>query len=86
MNNSQKNIIHRLKITNGHLKKVVEMSQNGAYCIDIIHQLQAVKAALGKIENKILDNHLNTCVFQAFKTGKKDQAIREVLSVFEKTR
>lgn len=79
-------ISHRLKITQGHLKKVIEMNAKGAYCIDVLHQLQAIRAALGKIESKVLEDHLNTCVQKAFEDGKQDQAIKEVLSVFDKTR
>lgn len=86
MTQDQKNINHRLKIVEGHLKKVVKMQEEGSYCIDILHQLQAIRAALGKIESKVLENHLKTCVQKAFKEGRQEQAIKEVLSVFDKTR
>lgn len=87
MNNDiKKDISQRLKITQGHLKKVIEMNDNGAYCIDVLHQLQAIRAALGKIESKVLENHLNTCVKEAFRKGDQKKAIAEVLSVFAKTR
>jgi DNA-binding FrmR family transcriptional regulator len=86
MNNQKKNISHRLKIVTGHVRKITEMVDKGAYCIDVLHQIQAVKAALGKIESKVLENHMNTCVLDAFKKGRKNEAIKEVMSVFEKTR
>lgn len=86
MHNGHNDISHRLKIAEGHLKKVVDMNQNGAYCIDVLHQLQAIRAALGKIESKVLENHLNTCVKEAFKKGNQKRAVSEVLSVFDKTR
>lgn len=79
-------IAHRLKITEGHLKKVIEMNKNGSYCIDILHQLQAIRAALGKIESKVLEEHLHGCVKDAFSKGDHKKAIGEVLSVFDKTR
>lgn len=82
----KKDISQRLKITQGHLKKVTEMNDNSVYCIDVLHQLQAIRAALGKIESKVLENHLKTCVQKAFEDGKQDQAVKEVLSVFDKTR
>lgn len=82
----QKNINHRLKITTGHLKKVVKMQEEGSYCIDVLHQLQAIRAAIGRIESKVLENHLKTCVQKAFSEGKQEKAIKEVLSVFDKTR
>lgn len=86
MTEDQKNINHRLKIAEGHLKKVVKMQEEGSYCIDILHQLQAIRAALGKIEGKVLENHLKTCVQKAFQDGKQENAVKEVLSVFDKTR
>lgn len=86
MNTDQKDISHRLKIVEGHLKKVVKMQEEDSYCIDVLHQLQAIRAALGKIESKILENHLNTCVKEAFEKGDQKKAVSEVLSVFDKTR
>lgn len=86
MMNGHDDIAHRLKITEGHLKKVIDMNDRGAYCIDVLHQLQAIRAALGKVESKILENHLNSCVKEAFDKGDQKKAISEVLTVFDKTR
>ncbi|KKU03403.1 MAG: hypothetical protein UX99_C0018G0001 [Candidatus Amesbacteria bacterium GW2011_GWB1_47_26] len=76
--------IHRLKIAKGHLDKVIRMVQNGDYCIDILTQSQAVQAALKKVDAIILENHLKTCVTDAVRGDKKDQAIAEVIKVFKK--
>ena len=85
-NGHENNVTHRLKIVEGHIKKINRMHQDGAYCIDLLHQLQAVKAALSKIESKLMENHLKTCVQNAFKNGKQKQAIGEILTIFDKTR
>ena len=85
MRNGHIDIIHRLKITEGHLKKVIEMNENGAYCIDILHQLQAIRAALGQTESKVLEKHLNECVKDAFNKGDHKKAIEEILLIFNKT-
>ncbi len=76
--------IHRLKIAKGHLDKVIRMVQNGDYCIDILTQSQAVQAALKKVDALILENHLKTCVADAVRGDKKDQAVAEVIKVFKK--
>ncbi|KKU79597.1 MAG: hypothetical protein UY06_C0017G0006 [Candidatus Amesbacteria bacterium GW2011_GWA2_47_70] len=60
------------------------MVQNGDYCIDILTQSQAVQAALKKVDAIILENHLKTCVTDAVRGDKKDQAIAEVIKVFKK--
>lgn len=81
---TQERILHRLKITLGHLKKVQQMVEDDNYCIDIIHQSQAVQKALKEIDNLMLENHLKTCVTDAIKLGQKEKAVSEILEVFRK--
>lgn len=82
--NQHEKIVHRLKIARGHLDKVVKMIQAHEYCIDILHQSQAVQKALKETDNIILENHLQTCAAEAIQKGEKDKAIREVMEVFKK--
>lgn len=85
--NIRKESSRRLKIACGHLKKVIEMVEEGRYCIDILQQSLAVQKALKKVDGLILDNHLRTCVTQAFqKNGQKEKMIKELLSVLNKTK
>ncbi|PIP74372.1 MAG: transcriptional regulator [Candidatus Levybacteria bacterium CG_4_10_14_0_8_um_filter_35_23] len=79
-------IIHRLKIAKGHMEKVVKMAEENEYCINIVHQSQAVQSALKKADNLIMENHLLTCVSDAIKRGEQKQAISEVMSVIKKTK
>jgi CsoR family transcriptional regulator, copper-sensing transcriptional repressor len=81
---TQERILHRLKIARGHLEKVIKMVQSDDYCIDILHQSQAVQKALKETDNVILENHLKTCATDAINKGKKDEAIAEVMQVFRK--
>ncbi len=83
--NSKERIIHRLKIVTGHIKKVQKMTEEDAYCIDIIHQSKAIQKALKEIDNLILETHLNSCVVDAINEGKKDEAISEVMNIFKKS-
>lgn len=80
----QERIVHRLKIAQGHLKKVSPMVEENAYCIDVIHQSQAIQKALKEIDNLILENHLKTCSIEAIREGKEEQALEEVISIFKK--
>lgn len=79
-------ISHRLKIARGHLDKVLQMVQEDAYCIAVLHQIQAVERGLKETENVILENHLNTCVADAIQRGKKREVLQEVMEVFKKAR
>ncbi len=81
---TQERIHHRLKIARGHLDKVISMADNNEYCIDVLHQLQAVGKGLKETENVIMENHLRTCAVEAINEGKTDKAIEEVMSVFKK--
>lgn len=82
---TQERILHRLKIAQGHLEKVIKMVEKDEYCIDVIHQSQAVQKALKETDNVILENHLKTCATDAIRKGKKDEAIKEVMQVFKRT-
>jgi CsoR family transcriptional regulator, copper-sensing transcriptional repressor len=78
---TKERIAHRLKISVGQLKKVIEMVEQHKYCIDILHQSQAVQKALRETDNLILENHLHTCAADAIKKGKGKEAIAEVMAV-----
>jgi CsoR family transcriptional regulator, copper-sensing transcriptional repressor len=78
-------ILHRLKIAQGHLKKVIQMVEEDSYCIDVIHQSQAVQKALKEIDNLTLEAHLKGCVSDAIKSGRQDEAVTEVMNIFKKS-
>ncbi len=76
--------MHRLKIARGQLEKVISMVENDQYCIDVLHQTQAIEAALKETDDVIMENHLKTCAAEAIQAGRKDEAIKEVMEVFKK--
>jgi len=58
------------------VRGVGRMVEDGRYCIDVVRQVQAIKAALGGLETLILDDHLSTCVEDAL-TGPSIELRRE---------
>ncbi len=84
MQDPKNNTIHRLKIAKGHLEKVIKMVMEDEYCIDIVHQSMAVQAALKKVNEIVLENHLKTCVSDSIKSGNSNEAVKEVMEVFER--
>ena len=64
--NIKSEILHRLKISRGHLNKIIKMVEEDKYCIDIVHQSLAVQAALKKADGLVLKNQLQTCVAESF--------------------
>ncbi len=81
---TQKRILHRLKISKGHLEKIIKMVGDDAYCIDVLHQMNAVESGLRETGHVILENHLKGCVADSIAKGKKDEAIAEIMEVFKK--
>ena len=78
--------IRRLKTVEGHLRGVIRMVEEDAYCIDVIRQIQAVDAALNKVSTQILENHLNSCVITAINGDdpkERAKVIKEITEVFE---
>ena len=70
----------------GHLEGIKKMVKSDKYCIDIIKQNEAVIAAIKKVNQMILENHLNTCVAEAIKSkNEKEQKkkIKELLELFK---
>lgn len=82
---TKERILHRLKIAQGHLRKVTEMVENDEYCIDVITQSSAVQQALKEVDSIILENHLKGCVADAIKNGRTTEVVSEVMTVFRKS-
>lgn len=81
-------VLRRLRSIAGHIKGVEKMVADDAYCIDIISQVQAVQAALSKVNVKILDDHLHTCVITAVRgdnTTERERMLGEIAGVFAKS-
>ena len=81
---TQERIIHRLKIAKGQIESVMKMVEDDKYCIDVLHQMQAVESALKETGNLVLENHLKSCVADAIGKGKTEEAIGEIMQVFRK--
>lgn len=78
--------LRRLKTIEGHLRGIIRMVEEDAYCIDVIRQIQAVEAALNKASAQILENHLNSCVITAVQGSDKqerERVLKEITEVFE---
>jgi len=80
------NVKKRLKTVEGHLRGIERMVEEEAYCIDIIRQIQAVQAALNKVNAIILEEHLSSCVITAVRgddPDERERVLNEISSVFD---
>lgn len=79
---SKQKIINRLKIIEGQVRGLQDMLDKGTYCVDIITQTSAVKNALSRVEDALMESHLGTCVVHQIKKGKQAVAVDEILKVY----
>jgi DNA-binding FrmR family transcriptional regulator len=79
----------RLKTVAGHVRGIERMVEEGAYCIDVIHQIQAVQAALNRVSTQILEEHLNSCVITAVRgedANERERVLKEIVDVYQATK
>lgn len=89
MGKSKTDILNRLKRIEGQIRGVSQMIADDRYCIDILHQVQAVKAALAKAESEILRDHAACCVSEAIASGDEVEQrakFSELIDLFEKVK
>ena len=80
----RKSVGHRLAIVEGHLRKVHQMVDQGVYCVDIIHQSQAIQHALKNFDEEILRQHLKICVARDIKAGNSEKVTAELMEVYKR--
>lgn len=86
---SRQAIAQRLNRIEGQVRGLGRMLDEDRYCIDILQQIQAVKAALKKAETELLRVHARECVDDALKSGtirERRDKIVELVDLFERVR
>ena len=79
--------INRLRRIEGQVRGVIRMLEEERYCIDVLHQIQAVKAALLRAESEILKDHAATCVESAIASGDGEvqrEKVAELVALFDR--
>lgn len=74
----------RLARIEGQVRGVAKMIDDDRYCIDVVRQVQAIKAALSGLEKLVLDDHLDTCVETALKgksLSERREKVEELVAV-----
>ncbi len=82
-------VVKRLNKIEGQVRGISRMLGEDRYCIDILHQVQATKAALVKVETALLRDHASACVDEALQKGslaEQREKIVELVSLFERVR
>ena len=81
-------LIPRLSRIQGQVGGIARMIEEDRYCIDILTQIQAIKAALRKVEDELLKSHSNHCVAAAIASGDVKEArtkFTELVELFSRS-
>ncbi len=70
--------LRRLRRIEGQVRGLARMVEQDRYCIDVVTQISAVRAALRRAEDEILSDHVGHCVEHAIASGDKRQQRRKV--------
>lgn len=82
-------LVNRLSRIEGQVRGISKMVDEGRYCIDVLTQLQAVRAALAKVETTMLRDHLGHCIEGAITGGDiADQRAKaaELIALLDRSR
>jgi len=77
----------RLLSIKGQVQGIQQMIDDEKYCVDILIQLSAVRAALGKVSAIVLKRHVESCVVSAIESGSEEkmaEKIEELVQVFSR--
>ena len=74
--------LKRLSYIEGHLAGIRRMVEEDSYCVDILKQTYAVRRAIQKLESKLLEGHLHSCVIEGVREGREDQVLGELIELY----
>ncbi|RGX13107.1 metal-sensitive transcriptional regulator [Paraclostridium sordellii] len=86
-NNDKEALIKRLNRIEGQVKGIQKMIEDERYCVDILVQISAIRSAINKVGNIILENHIKGCVSNSIKYGdfeQSDALISELMQTINK--
>ena len=81
---TKKTVDQRLARIEGQVKAVRRLVEDDRYCVDVVRQVQAARAALASMETLIIEDHVDTCVEQALTTGsvgERREKVNELVGI-----
>ena len=81
--NSKTSTLNRLSRIEGQVRGIAKMVDEDRYCIDVVTQISAVRAALRRAEEEILKDHVGHCVEHAIASGNKHEQRKKVAELIE---
>ncbi len=82
-NDVKASCVKRLGRIEGQVRGLSRMVEEDRYCIDVVTQISAVRAALRRVEEEILRDHVAHCVEHAITSGDKEDQRRKVAELMD---
>jgi CsoR family transcriptional regulator, copper-sensing transcriptional repressor len=76
-------ILKRLNRIEGQVRGIAGMVEQDRYCIDVVTQISAVRAALRRAEEEILRDHVSHCVEHAIASGDKQDQRNKIAEIID---
>jgi len=80
---AKRSCMRRLRRIEGQVRGLARMVEQDRYCIDIVTQISAVRSALRRAEEEILEDHVAHCVEHAIASGDKREQRRKVSELID---
>ena len=78
-------LTRRLSRMEGQVRGIARMIERDEYCVDILQQTAALRAAVDAVSILVLEDHVQGCVRTAAERGEADQYVDEVIDVVRRT-
>jgi DNA-binding FrmR family transcriptional regulator len=78
-------LVRRLSRIEGQVRGIARMIEREEYCVDILQQTAALRAAVDAVSILILEDHVQGCVRSAAERGEADKYVAEVVDVVRRT-
>lgn len=76
-------VLKRLNRIEGQVRGIARMVEEDRYCIDVVTQIAAVRAALRKAEEEVLRDHVAHCVEHAIRSGNAEEQRKKVAELMD---
>lgn len=80
----KKNLLTRLKKIEGQVQGIQKMLAEDKYCVDVLIQIAAVRAALDKVGIILFESHTRNCLVKALEEGRQEEMVDELIKVLQK--
>ncbi|TGE37865.1 transcriptional regulator [Desulfosporosinus fructosivorans] len=81
---SKEDLIRRLKKIEGQVKGIQRMVNEDKYCVDVLIQVAAVRAAINRVGTIVFEHHSRRCMLNAVENSDQEAAIEELIGVLTK--